>query len=1013
MKGDFSRVTFDPKKHYSAVYLEQGRVITDADCNEEHDIQRYRSETTAADIIGKTGTLKNDHGFKLTLNKDRTDLTISKGHYYIDGMLIENDKDVSYLNQPYFKPHDRALLSKKRRTNVPTESQLFLVYLDGFTRIVTSNEEPLMREVALGGPNTSVREQVIWQVRELPINTGMNKSTVDSLNETLKAVRDVEKLLATNGVDQTSQAELNRLYEERDTLLANARVGCDVEFKEWIELLKTQENTLTVRLGKVNSQDEICSVPVSSGYQSGENQLYRVEIHKGGLRKDKDSFFKWSRENGSVVAVIEKPVQTPDQEKTTQEVNSVRVASTGRDAFLGFKTGDWVEYVDDDTELSGPFSDLTKISGVDGNKITLETSIKVNYSCHPKLRRWDQQGALPEVLATKYGVKINSENNEFVRLESNIEVSFGPGKFRSGEYWLIPARATTGKLEFPTEPQPPAGPKHHYAKLGLIFRDSNSKLHLLRDCRKTFPSLTGISAKDVKYDNASCPDLAQAKTVEDAINLLCRTQTCCIKVSPRPGWESVFDQIEPGQDAHICFEMGEYLLQRAVQISGKGNLILNGCGASSRIIASSSEAALRFINCKKITLRDLYVETGIAEAGQAGPFEGLNGALNFRNCDDVEVERIVVKCGAGVSKAATCITVHNNSATPLPVRIHQSELNVGHLQTGLLLLNVSRAHVEGNLIRSYEKPVSLTFQQLVNNSVMRASIRQMFISGAVPGNPIPAERKKGLNVEVSFNRQVIYFKSLIASNHDWQNLLKLNPLPTIETPLGLLRHMRSLVDRMLLGDPNIVSPPLFNKLVKTLKEQQQPIAFQGIVIGGAVAHNLRILNNTIENVLQGIHIGLSRQDTTREVHLMVGIANSSSKQILSGGATITGNSIIVRLPIYAGKLERHGIFIGNCESLLIDNNDLSLERLSGAENIVVEGVRIWGKLGNRAILSQNYIHSLDGDRRRSFDIGINIQPLTRKSSNALWRVMHNVAPSKNSTVVRKTDVDLLSGSNVP
>ncbi len=35
MKGDFSRQTFDPTRHYSGVLAQQGRVQTDADWNEK------------------------------------------------------------------------------------------------------------------------------------------------------------------------------------------------------------------------------------------------------------------------------------------------------------------------------------------------------------------------------------------------------------------------------------------------------------------------------------------------------------------------------------------------------------------------------------------------------------------------------------------------------------------------------------------------------------------------------------------------------------------------------------------------------------------------------------------------------------------------------------------------------------------------------------------------------------------------------------------------------------------
>ncbi|WP_166107069.1 DUF6519 domain-containing protein [Bradyrhizobium barranii] len=41
-----------------------------------------------------------------------------------------------------------------------------------------------------------------------------------------------------------------------------------------------------------------CAIPADGQFRSRENQLYRVEIHKGGMAGD--ATFKWSRENGSV-----------------------------------------------------------------------------------------------------------------------------------------------------------------------------------------------------------------------------------------------------------------------------------------------------------------------------------------------------------------------------------------------------------------------------------------------------------------------------------------------------------------------------------------------------------------------------------------------------------------------------------------------------------------------------------------------------------------------------------------
>ena len=51
MKGDFSRRTFNRRKHYNAVLKQQGRVDVDADWNEQTDIQKYIDRTRARDII--------------------------------------------------------------------------------------------------------------------------------------------------------------------------------------------------------------------------------------------------------------------------------------------------------------------------------------------------------------------------------------------------------------------------------------------------------------------------------------------------------------------------------------------------------------------------------------------------------------------------------------------------------------------------------------------------------------------------------------------------------------------------------------------------------------------------------------------------------------------------------------------------------------------------------------------------------------------------------------------------
>jgi Family of unknown function (DUF6519) len=67
MKGDFSRIRFNPAKQYTAVLEQQGRVALDADANEQCEIDAHLRETGAAgtrhgsrDLPGQAREMKRD-----------------------------------------------------------------------------------------------------------------------------------------------------------------------------------------------------------------------------------------------------------------------------------------------------------------------------------------------------------------------------------------------------------------------------------------------------------------------------------------------------------------------------------------------------------------------------------------------------------------------------------------------------------------------------------------------------------------------------------------------------------------------------------------------------------------------------------------------------------------------------------------------------------------------------------------------------------------------------------------
>lgn len=60
MKGDFTRLTFDKKKHYRGVLMQQGRVQLDSDWNEQVQIAEHRYSTFLGDFVGQSGAPAGD-----------------------------------------------------------------------------------------------------------------------------------------------------------------------------------------------------------------------------------------------------------------------------------------------------------------------------------------------------------------------------------------------------------------------------------------------------------------------------------------------------------------------------------------------------------------------------------------------------------------------------------------------------------------------------------------------------------------------------------------------------------------------------------------------------------------------------------------------------------------------------------------------------------------------------------------------------------------------------------------
>lgn len=152
MKGDFTRRTFRPEKRYSGVYMQQGRVQLDADWNEQVEIQNTSLRTALSDVIGAHGTPADAAGNAsgaFRIDAEGKFLTVARGRYYVEGVLCDNGEgEAEVLDE-----------------SLHLDPGHYVAMLDCWEHHVTAVEDPYLREIALGGPDTCTRSQIHWKVR--------------------------------------------------------------------------------------------------------------------------------------------------------------------------------------------------------------------------------------------------------------------------------------------------------------------------------------------------------------------------------------------------------------------------------------------------------------------------------------------------------------------------------------------------------------------------------------------------------------------------------------------------------------------------------------------------------------------------------------------------------------------------------------------------------------------------------------------------------------------------------
>ncbi|MER5491470.1 DUF6519 domain-containing protein [Streptomyces sp. NPDC002490] len=458
MHGDFSRRTHRPEDHYLAVVSQQGRVLLDAESNEQADLRLAADRSLAADLIGRHGGPGD--GFKVAYRAEsegeKASLTIAAGRYYVDGIAVDATRPeappaVGAVEGPppadtregtgagpwtyWDQPHAHRDLERDA-DELP--SGPFLAYLRVHDRLVTAVQDPRLRETALGSalPDTTARVRADWQV--LPLELAEE--------------------------------------QQRDPAAA---------FAEWVAEQQDRTCRLAARAERpARAEDDPCLVAPDARYRGPENQLYRVEVHRGGVAGE--ATYKWSRENGSVVL----PLTAVDGAWVTLE-------AMGRDDGLTVDVGDFVEVGDDASVGRGEVFDLPQVVEVDlpGRRVRLsaepDPTVGRQPAHHPYLRRWDQLERRRRGAPGMEGGAVQLVEGQWLDLEDGVQIHFGPGgRYASGDHWSFAARTLTGAVEWPTDAvgrpllERPAGVVHHYAPLAWVSGGE------ALDLRRVFTQLT-------------------------------------------------------------------------------------------------------------------------------------------------------------------------------------------------------------------------------------------------------------------------------------------------------------------------------------------------------------------------------------------------------------------------------------------------------------------------------------------------------------------------------------------
>lgn len=558
--------------------MQQGRVILDRDFNALNEALSHTIDADALDVIGPSGT-PND-GFAISIppssppSSHPLDFLISPGTMYVGGQRVifpapaAGQLPLSYFNQPDWPEADQSGNTGLFEPELFEKQMREFVYLHLWEHEVSAVEDPELKDVALGGADTSQRLRLIRRVKRTP----------------------------GGRIDCGTGLENMRLAWGRLGLLFDPNT-----------MRLVPQATLQVSFTQARTTTDPCDPTFRGGYLGADNQLIRVQLSDGGNGPGSPVTLLWGYDNASFIhrAVVSadritvqlspSPVDAFHSPQAGQVVEILRTAAvlgSEPDATDPAGTAQIVRCV---AEAAGFVCAIATAYDPSTGTVVLNQAIPAAYTNDPNplfLRVWRAQLAINAAGGTvelKDTVGQGAAANP-VTTGVQVTIALPPsGILPVGAYWSIAVRPSTPQGVYPesllASPQPPDGPRQWACPLAVIDwtgRDAGSPLPggqpSVQDCRELFENLVDLTRR-----KAGCCDVIVRP--ED------------LNTDPTALQRAVDSLAGAAQGAAVCLAPGTYSLSKPLQLNSRHNgLTIEGCHGAVTIQAAASAILSSFLH---------------------------------------------------------------------------------------------------------------------------------------------------------------------------------------------------------------------------------------------------------------------------------------------------------------------------------------------------------------------------------------------------------------------------------